>query len=83
MVKAAVILRINPMPDGFKEFDIQNGGWAMVDGAMILIYGHGVERHGLGAGRAPGRVAAGYPGGGAGFAACDAGGPGQHLEDRA
>lgn len=43
MVKAMVILRVNPMPDGYEEFDIQNGGWAMVDAAQILIYGHGVE----------------------------------------
>lgn len=43
MVKAAMILRINPMPDGYEEFDIQNGGWAMVDAGHILIYGHGVE----------------------------------------
>jgi len=43
MVKGAVILRINPMPTGCEEFDIINGGWAMVDAEEILIYGHGVE----------------------------------------
>jgi hypothetical protein len=43
MVKGAVILRINPMPAGFEEFDIINGGWAMVDAEQILIYGHGVN----------------------------------------
>jgi hypothetical protein len=42
MVKGAVILRINPMPAGFEEFDIANGGWAMIDAEEILIYGHGV-----------------------------------------
>ena len=43
MVKGAVILRINPMPEGCEEFDIINGGWAMVDAEEILIYGHGVD----------------------------------------
>lgn len=43
MVKGAVILRINPMPTGCEEFDIINGGWAMVDAEQILIYGHGVD----------------------------------------
>jgi hypothetical protein len=43
MVKGAVILRINPMPAGCEEFDIINGGWAMVDAEQILIYGHGVD----------------------------------------
>lgn len=43
MVKGAVILRIHPMPEGCEEFDIINGGWAMVDAEEILIYGHGVS----------------------------------------
>jgi hypothetical protein len=42
MVKGAVIIRINPMPDGCEEFDIINGGWAMIDAGVILIYGHNV-----------------------------------------
>jgi hypothetical protein len=42
MVKGTVIIRINPMPGGCEEFDIINGGWAMIDGAVILIYGHNV-----------------------------------------
>ena len=42
MVKGAVIIRINPMPEGCEEFDIINGGWAMIDAAVILIYGHNV-----------------------------------------
>ena len=42
MVKGAVIIRINPMPAGCEEFDIINGGWAMIDEESILIYGHGV-----------------------------------------
>ncbi|MBD3236395.1 MAG: hypothetical protein GF330_06815 [Candidatus Eisenbacteria bacterium] len=43
MVKGAVIIRIQPMPDGCEEFDIFNSGWAMVDAGQILIYGHGVS----------------------------------------
>ena len=42
MVKGAVIIRINPIPEGCEEFDILNGGWAMVDEESILIYGHNV-----------------------------------------
>jgi hypothetical protein len=42
MVKGIVIIRINPMPSGCEEFDIQNGGWALIDDEAILIYGHGV-----------------------------------------
>jgi hypothetical protein len=42
MVKGAVIIRINPMPAGCEEFDIINGGWAMIDAGVILIYGHNV-----------------------------------------
>lgn len=42
MVKGSVIIRINPMPAGCEEFDIINGGWALIDEAAILIYGHNV-----------------------------------------
>jgi hypothetical protein len=42
MVKAAVIIRINPMPTSCEEFDIMNGGWAFIDEEAILVYGHGV-----------------------------------------
>ncbi len=42
MVKGTVIIRINPMPTGCEEFDIINGGWAMIDEGSVLIYGHNV-----------------------------------------
>ena len=42
MIKGVVIIRINPMPEGCEEFDIINGGWALIDERTILIYGHGV-----------------------------------------
>jgi hypothetical protein len=41
-VKATVIIRINPVDTDCEEFDLINGGWAMVDGNFIIIYGHGV-----------------------------------------
>ena len=43
MVKGTVIIRLNPVPAGYEEFDIVNGGWALVDAGEILIYGHNVE----------------------------------------
>ncbi len=42
MVKGSVIIRIQPMPAGCEEFDIHNGGWALIDAGELLIYGHGV-----------------------------------------
>ncbi len=42
MIKGAVIIRINPMPEGCEEFDIINGGWSLIDEEAILVYGHGV-----------------------------------------
>lgn len=42
MVKGVVIIRVNPMPGGCEEFDIINGGWALIDEEAILVYGHGV-----------------------------------------
>ena len=43
MVKGTVIFRIQPMPTDCQEFDIENGGWAMIDAGQLLIYGHGVS----------------------------------------
>jgi len=41
--KVVVAIRINPMPEGKNEFDWRSyGGWALVDGKKLLIYGHGV-----------------------------------------
>jgi hypothetical protein len=30
------------MPEGGEEFDLINGGWAMIDDESLLIYGHSV-----------------------------------------
>lgn len=42
MVRAAVAIRVNPLPEGYEDFDYRNGGWAFVDGATFAVYGHGV-----------------------------------------
>lgn len=43
MVKGTVIIRIQPMPEGCEEFDIQNGGWALINDKVIYVYGHNVN----------------------------------------
>jgi len=42
MVRGAVAIRVNPLPEGFEDFDYRNGGWAFVDGSTVGVYGHGV-----------------------------------------
>jgi hypothetical protein len=43
MVRAVVAIRINPMPEGYEEFDARNGGWAYVDAGQLVVYGKGIE----------------------------------------
>ena len=43
MVRAVVAMRINPMPEGYEEFDALNGGWAYVDAGQLVVYGKGIE----------------------------------------
>jgi len=43
MVRGVIALRIDPMPEGVEEFDSMNGGWAYVDAAQLILYGHGVR----------------------------------------
>jgi hypothetical protein len=43
MVRGVVAIRVNPMPEGYEDFDYQNGGWAYIDGHAILVYGAGIE----------------------------------------
>jgi hypothetical protein len=43
MVKGAVIIKLLPMPTGCEEFDLVNGGFALIDAEELLIYGHSVE----------------------------------------
>ncbi len=42
MVRGVIAIRIDPMPEGFEEFDYKNGGWAYVDAGQLIIYGHGI-----------------------------------------
>jgi hypothetical protein len=41
-VRGAVAIRVNPMPEGYEEFDWKNGGWALVEKQQIIVYGSGV-----------------------------------------
>lgn len=43
MVRAVVAIRVNPMPEGYEEFDARNGGWAFVDAGQLVVYGQGIE----------------------------------------
>lgn len=43
MVRGAIAIRVNPLPAGHEDFDHQNGGWAYVENASIVVYGFGVR----------------------------------------
>ena len=43
MVRGVVAIRVNPMPEGYEEFDHMNGGWAYVDAKELIVYGKGIE----------------------------------------
>ena len=40
-VRGATVIRVNPMPKGFEEYDWKNG-WPLVNGRQIVIFGKGV-----------------------------------------
>ncbi|HSA94589.1 MAG TPA: GEGP motif-containing diheme protein [Acidobacteriota bacterium] len=40
--RGACVIRVNPMPEGFEEFDWKNG-WSLVGEKKVVIYGHGVR----------------------------------------
>jgi hypothetical protein len=42
MVRGVVGVRINPLPEGYEDFDYRNGGWAYIDSASVIVYGHGI-----------------------------------------
>jgi hypothetical protein len=42
-VRGATVIRINPMPAGFEEYDWKNG-WPLVSGRQIVIFGKGVQK---------------------------------------
>jgi hypothetical protein len=41
-VRGACVIRINPMPEGFEEYDWKNG-WPLIGGKRIVIYGRGIR----------------------------------------
>ena len=43
MVRGVIAIRVNPMPEGYEEFDHMNGGWAYVDAGQLILYGAGIE----------------------------------------
>ncbi len=42
MVRGVVAVRVNPMPDGYEDFDYQYGGWAYIDSKSLIVYGYGI-----------------------------------------
>jgi hypothetical protein len=42
-VRGVCVIRVNPMPDGFEEFDWKNG-WPLITERRIVIYGRGVSK---------------------------------------
>jgi hypothetical protein len=41
-VRGACVIRVNPMPPGFEEYDWRNG-WRLIQDRRLVIYGRGVE----------------------------------------
>jgi len=41
-VRGATVIRLNPMPEGFEEYDWKNG-WPLVEARQIVIFGKGVR----------------------------------------
>ena len=41
-VRGACVIRINPAPTGYEEFDWKNG-WSLITDRKIVIFGHGVK----------------------------------------
>jgi len=44
-VRGVVAIRVNPMPAGFEEYDWKNGGWALIAGKKLILYGLGVSQN--------------------------------------
>ena len=40
-VKGTCVIRIDPMPEGYEEYDWKNG-WDLIQDNKIVIYGHNV-----------------------------------------
>jgi hypothetical protein len=37
------VIRINPMPAGFEEYDWKNG-WPLISGRQLVIFGKGIQK---------------------------------------
>lgn len=42
-VRGIVAIRVNPLPEGYEEFDWKNGGFSLLEKKQLLIYGAGIE----------------------------------------
>jgi hypothetical protein len=42
-VRGACVIRVNPMPAGFEEYDWKNG-WPLIAASRVAIFGHGVKK---------------------------------------
>jgi hypothetical protein len=42
-VRGATVIRINPMPAGFEEYDWKNG-WPLVAGRQVVVFGRGIQK---------------------------------------
>ena len=43
MVRGVVAIRVNPLPDGYEDFDYHYGGWSYVEDSRLLVYGFGLD----------------------------------------
>ncbi len=41
-VRGACVIRLNPMPEGYEEFDWKNG-WPLIGDKKVVIYGYGIR----------------------------------------
>ena len=42
-VRGVTIIRIDPMPTEYEEFDNQNAGWSFLEAGKIVVYGYGIQ----------------------------------------
>jgi hypothetical protein len=42
-VRGACVIRVNPMPERYEEYDWKNG-WSLIEDGKVIIYGRGVTQ---------------------------------------
>jgi hypothetical protein len=42
-VRGVVAIRVNPLPEGYEEFDWKNGGFSLLEKKQLIIYGAGID----------------------------------------